>query len=271
MTHQPNFAPADFSILSSNEPQNSEIDGAGNPASSPTTVTDSEWASNAEDVGSRPSGGSGVTIAPPQVPDPTHRLTGNYDNALRDNLHSGTDVGSPFLSTQQNTLTFDDSSPAPSFLESSLTAQPPATPNYYPETSSHGHLSYPAHLRLTPNEARPQIDDLHDGIQHASVPPIQAAIRRDAPPVLPFVAHGAGERFEDAWPWLTTGTERDGVALMHRIAHKFRLQVNIAPAPPSVSWLPPSPSRTRQPYTRPPPFLSSAGPVPATVRRSLTS
>ncbi|KAJ6554199.1 hypothetical protein B0H19DRAFT_1152808 [Mycena capillaripes] len=219
------FAPADISISSSYETQTS---GVGNAPSSPIMDVDPEWASNAEDVGARPSDGGSGTIAPPQLPDPTHpRLTGNYASALRDNLHGGADTGSldpPFLPTQQNTptpltFTFTDSSRAPYVL------------------TNYGHLSYPIHRRLPPNETRPRNDDLHNG---TGVPPLQGAVQ-NAPPVLPFIAHGAGERFVDALLWLNTGTKRDGVAFMHRIAHQLGYQISIIPARPPVSWLPPQP------------------------------
>ncbi|KAJ6554183.1 hypothetical protein B0H19DRAFT_1377172 [Mycena capillaripes] len=201
-------------------------------------VADSKWTSNAEDIDAKPSDGGGGTIAPPQLPDPTNPpLARNYDSALRDNLYSGIDGGSlppPFPPMQFNMPTawpfaFNDSSHAPPFLKNSPIAPLPASINYYPETSNYGHA---------PNEARPRIDDLHDG---TGVPPLQAATQQNAPPVLPFIAHGTGERFEDVWRWVTTGDERDAVALIRRIAYKHDLQVNIGPAPASVSSLPPQP------------------------------
>ncbi|KAJ7851325.1 hypothetical protein B0H13DRAFT_47043 [Mycena leptocephala] len=232
---QRNFSPADFSIPSSIETQNSESDGVGNAASSPT------------------HGSHFGTIAPPQLSDPTHpRLSGNYDNPLRNRLHSGTDVRPPHRLWPPNTstplaFTLTDSSHALSFLENPLIAPPSASTNDYPETSSYGHLTYPTHRGLAPNE---QIDDLYNG---TGVPHLQTAMQQSAP-VLPSIAHGFWKRFVDALPWLMTGTERDGVAHIERITHQFGLQNHTAHAPPPVSRVVPQPFQNSS-TTHPAPTL----------------
>ncbi|KAF7362736.1 hypothetical protein MVEN_00622900 [Mycena venus] len=263
---KPNFPPADFSIPSSKETQDSEIDGTRNAA--PNSMhrshlimdADSEWASNAEDFGGSPSdsgtrkrsarcwGGGGGTIAPLQLPDPTHPLlTGNYDSGLRDNLHGGTDLRSPhplWPPMQRNTPTalpfpLTNSSYGLSLPETLLIVPPPSSTNYHPENYSYDNFSYPIHPRLAPNE---RIDDLDNG---TGVPPLQAAMH-------------VGERFLDALPWLTTGTERNGVALINGIAHQLGLHIHIVPALPPVTSAPPQPF-PNSPTTHPAPTLPESG------------
>ncbi|KAF7362738.1 hypothetical protein MVEN_00623100 [Mycena venus] len=162
------------------------------------------------------------TIPPLQLPDPAHPLlTGNYGSGPRDNLHGATDLRSPqplWPPMQRNT---------PTSLPFPLT------------DPSYDHLSYPIHPRLAPNQ---RINDLDNG---TGVPPLQAAMH-------------VGERFLDALPWLTTGTERNGVALINGIAHQLGLHIHIVPALPPVTSAPSQPF-PNSPTTHSAPTLPESG------------